>query len=81
MNAPEKVDLAAEAKIEPVRGNSCTEYRITGRLDAVFAAIESLFTNYHPHGYGTRVHAIDMGYGGKDDGLYIARVSRMNSCD
>ena len=70
-----------EAQVEKVEGCSNTEYRIKGDLAAVFRAIESLFVNYPVFGYGTHVHSITMEYGGPDDGLYSARVSRMNSCD
>ena len=58
-------------------GMSMTEYKITGSLPAVFLGITAIFTAYHPWGYGTRVHEIEM----REDGSYSARMSRSNSCD
>lgn len=52
-------------------------YTATGDLQAVFRAIESLLVNYDPRGYGTSVDTIHMG----NDGLYVARITRMHSCD
>lgn len=55
-----------------------TEYLVTGSMDAVFLAIRVLFAQYHPCGYGTRVHSLEI----KDFGPnYVARISRANSCD
>jgi hypothetical protein len=65
------------ARIETMTGCSNTEYRITGPLEAVFKEIRSLFVNYHPFGYGTHVHGISM----EGEDKFVARVSRMNSCD
>jgi|RhiMethySRZTD1v2_1073278.scaffolds.fasta_scaffold1587672_2 hypothetical protein len=65
------------AVIEKTTGCSHTEYRITGPLEAVFKEITSLFVNYHPFGYGTHVHALSM----KGEDQFVARVSRLNSCD
>lgn len=79
MNAPESKTLeqAERADVSMIRGGFSTEYRISGSLPEVFSAIEGLFVNYHPMGYGTFVHSIEM----KNDGRYAARVSRANSCD
>lgn len=52
-------------------------YTIKGNLEAVFWAIEDLLGSYDPRGYGTSVDTIHMG----DDGQYVARVTRMHSCD
>lgn len=71
-------DFGTTAKIEPLHGVSTTEYRITGSLAEVQKAIAVLFGQYHPAGYGTRVHAIEYVYEG---GTYAARMSRSNSCE
>ncbi len=67
-----------EAKREEVRGVTTTEYRLTGELPQVLAAIEGLFKRYNPIGYGTRVHAIECVYPSTQ---YSARMSRANSCE
>lgn len=64
------------AAITPHRGVSMTEYSIKGDLPNVLKAITAFFEQYHPEGYGTRVHEISYGAG-----QYSARVSRSNSCD
>lgn len=58
-------------------GVSKVTYQAKGTLPAVLNAIEHLFTNYNPRGYGTSVETIHM----ESDGTYIARVSRSTSCD
>lgn len=58
-------------------GNSSTEYHVSGALESVLKAIESIFINHHPHGYGTHLHAMGM----DNCGDYFARVSHLNSCD
>lgn len=67
----------APLAVEETVGSYSTEYRITGTLQAVFMAIEQRFGAYHPMGYGTRVHHIEM----IPSGMYCARMSRSNSCD
>lgn len=71
-----KKPINTTAKIEPRIGVAVTEYRLTGDLPNVLKAITALFDQYHPVGYGTQVHAIQ-----HHDGLYVARVSRSNSCE
>lgn len=73
MNA--RVPQPDEANVTQQRGASSTEYLITGDLPSVFRAIEKLFAEKHPFGYGTRVHHIEM----ENDGRYGARVSHSNS--
>lgn len=73
-----KRPVEADVKIEPLRGVSTTEYRVTGTLVEVQKAIASLFEQYHPAGYGTYVHSI--GYT-NEGAQYVARISRSNSCD
>lgn len=68
----------SDADVKQNIGNSHTEYKITGGLSPVLAAVAALFTDYHPHGYGTHLHWMGML---NQDGLYEARVTRMNSCD
>jgi len=63
---------------EVQRGAVMTEYRLTGDLPQVFAAIDALFKNYAPAAYGTRVHEISCTY---PVGPYVARMSRANSCE
>ena len=65
------------ATVFEVKGNSMTEYRISGSFLAVLDAITSAFRNYPAAGYGTRVHNISLGNGGE----FEARISRSNSCD
>lgn len=67
------------AEIKTERKNSSTEVTVTGTLIEVFEAIQSEFINYDPRGYGTSVQTIHMdGYSGD---RFMARISRMNSCD
>jgi hypothetical protein len=65
------------AKVVPERGASFTEYAIQGPLRSVLNAIDLIFAQYDPHGYGTRVRSIDM----ENSGAYTAKVWRANSCD
>ncbi len=76
MNAP--AELPAQAEVTEKRGVQSTEYRIVGSLAAVFAAIERIFNQNHPFGYGTMVHTIQMT---NTEDVYAARMSRSNSCD
>jgi len=73
-----KQPITTETKIEPRVGVSMTEYRITGELVHVLNAVEALFGQYDAHGYGTRVHAIELSAQGPH---YVARMSRSNSCE
>lgn len=70
--------LRPAADVKTARGVSMTEYRVTGDLANVLTAITMLFGEYHPAGYGTRVHSIEYVYEG---GTYAARISRANSCE
>jgi hypothetical protein len=75
MDSPAAGAVAAAA-VEERRGVAVTEYRIAGDLQPVLQAIAKLFSDYHPMGYGTRVHSVAL------EGMqYQARVSRANSCD
>lgn len=66
------------AQVKTERKASSTEYEITGDLQAVFAAIETLMIEYPPQGYGTTVRLIAM----KESGpAYRALVTRGNSCE
>jgi hypothetical protein len=66
-----------KATVETRSGVGATEYLVTGELPAVFQAIEEIFRDKHPLGYGTRVAAIDAVL----DGVFAARITRSNSCD
>ena len=76
-NQPASGSLPKRAHVQTVRNAQSTEYVITGALNDVFAAIETLLYEYGPQGYGTRCNGIAM----KDFGPeYVARMSRANSC-
>lgn len=57
-------------------GAGSTEYHLTGELDKVLNAIKTIFAEYHPLGYGTRVRRLEL-----KDGAYQATVTRANSCE
>jgi len=71
-----KREFQTSASIAPKVGASVTEYSIKGDLPNVLKAIEALYDQYHPAGYDTTVHSIR--YDGEQ---YIARMSRLNSCE
>lgn len=64
--------VAIEDKVSDV------QYKIKGPLPYVFDQIASIFRDYHPWGYGTRVRSIDT-----DDysGDYVATMIRAKSCE
>ena len=74
---PAANDPNCAVSIDRTSGVGATEYKIRGDLDGVQRAIKAIFLDYHPLAYGTRVHALDQGY----DGVWEARMSRMNSCE
>jgi len=63
--------------IDANRSHSFTEYKITGAFDSVCNAIATLFSEYDPRAYGTKVRSIEM----NTDGSYIAQMWRSNSAD
>ena len=69
--------LTPDVQTETRRGCASTEYRIRGALPDVLRAIEGLFKEWHPCGYGTHVHSIST----ENGVIYSARVSHSNSCD
>ena len=67
------MNVATESKVS----NSKTEYRLVGELAGVLTAVQALFREYDPRGYGTRVSSISH----LDGEMYSAQVVRANSCD
>lgn len=53
------------------QGPSTTTYTLTGHMDAVRCKVESLFREFNPFGYGSRVEYTPTG----------AVFTRSNSCD
>jgi hypothetical protein len=62
-----------------VTGEFTTKTEIRGPLDEVLEAIKSELVNYDPRGYGTSVDSLH--FAAHSDTEYVARMSRMNSCD
>lgn len=58
-------------------GVSAREYRIRGDYDGVCKAFKAICDEWHPLGYGTRLHSLDYGF----DGVWEARASRLNTCE
>lgn len=74
MNAPAELLDAADTVMEQI--GSTVEYRINGTFPAVMEAINRLFAEFDPWGYGTAVRTVHM-----VNGIYEARVTRAGSCD
>lgn len=66
------------AIVNATNNGHSTSYVITGQTqEAVNEAIERIYRNYHPVGYGTDFDEPRQG----EDGLWLARGHRANSCD
>ena len=66
------------ATVDMQRGGSFATYTITGTLPAVLDAIQTIFTEYDPMGYGTKVESIiDV----SENGTYTAKMWRALSSD
>lgn len=66
------------AEIKSISGSDMSEYMIRAdRLHKIYRAMNAIFDEYPPEGYGTRCHGISRGY----DGMWEARISRANSSD
>lgn len=67
-----------DATISQKRSMSRVEYNVRGSLQAVLQVVESLMCNFDPRGYGTMVEQL---YQDPLSDQFIARVSRLASCD
>lgn len=78
MNAPLATTIEEPSAMTTARkGVSQTEYRIVGTLQGVLDGCRNVFQTYPAGGYDTRINAMELG----DEGYYVARMSRMNSCE
>lgn len=66
-----------DATVQERTNGSRVQYRISGTIDAVLKAVQSLIVNYNPLGYGTRIDSIRM----ETSGAWTGEVSRLSSCD
>jgi hypothetical protein len=64
------------ATVKEQRGVGRTEYTIGGTLDEVLSEIRRKFTDFPIMAYGSHLHLMTV----ENDGVYIARMSRANSC-
>ena len=64
-------------QVDITRGASFVQYKITGTQEAVLRSITTIFADYEPLAYGTKVTSLEK----EVDGNYTAKVWRALSCD